>query len=206
MAKAADLLVDVARAKPEDFEAQWQAAEALAFVAEYDTRKPKRVAAAKTGIALTRQAREAKPERVEGHYWYAVNVGLLADADRTYGLKAVGEMEAALKRAAEVDERYDCGGPLRLMAILHLRTPAPPVSVGSPRKGLRLLQRATELFPAYPENLLYLAEALRDNQRVDDARQCLEKLLNAPPWPSRLAEDEHWKSEGRKLLKCLPVQ
>ena len=157
----------------------------------------------KRGIVLARHGRELDTERVECQYWYAINVGLLADADRSYGLDAVGEMETALKRAVEIDERYDYAGPLRVLGILHLRTPAPPASIGSPRKGLRLLQRATELFPDYQENYLYLAEALRDNDRADEARQAVTKVLDANAWPDRQFESTKWKVDAQTLLQSI---
>jgi tetratricopeptide (TPR) repeat protein len=200
---AARLLEQAARALRDDYDAQWQAAQALAFLAENETRPAFRREAAKCGVVLARRARELQFDRVEGHYWYAINVGLLADADRSYGLEAVGEMESALKRAMEVDERYDFAGPLRVLGILHLRTPAPPASIGSPRKGLRLLQRAVELFPDYPENFLYLAEALRDNDKRDEAREALVKVVESPPWPDRQFESSKWKSEAEQLRQSL---
>ncbi len=197
---AALMLEQAARALRDDHGALVDAAQALAFVAENETRSNLRRDAAQRGIVLARQARELKPDRVEAHYWYAINVGLLADVDRSYGLDAVGEMEAALKRAIEIDETYDHAGPLRVLGILHLRTPGPPASIGSKRKGLRLLQRAVEQFPDYPENYLYLAEALRDNDRPDEARVAAEKVLAAAPWPDRQFESEQWKSAARELL------
>ena len=93
-----------------------------------------------------------------------------------------------------------------MLGILHLRTPAPPASIGSPRKGLRLLQRATELFPDYPEDYLYLAEALRDNDRADEARQALTKVLDANPWPDRQFESTKWKVDAQKLLQTLSAR
>lgn len=201
--RAARALEQAARALRDDYDALWEAARALAFLAENETRAGFRRQAAKRGIVLARQARQLKPERVEGHYWYAINVGLLADVDRAYGLDAVSEMEAALKRAIEIDERHDFGGPLRVLGILHLRTPAPPVSIGSPRKGLRLLQRAVELFPDYPENYLYLAEALRDNDRADQAQESLTRVLEAELWPDRQFESWRWKAEAQKLRASL---
>jgi tetratricopeptide (TPR) repeat protein len=85
---------------------------------------------------------------------------------------------------------------------LYLRTPAPPVSIGSPRKGLRSLQRAVELFPDYPENYLYLGEALRENGRTDEAKAALGKVMAAPP-PDRQFESTQWKAEAQKLLHSL---
>lgn len=202
--QAAQLLEPAARTLRDDFDTQWQAAQALTFLAENEDRPVFKLEAAENAVTLARHARELRLDRVEGHYWYAIAVGLLADADRSYGLSAVGEMEPALKRAIEIDERYDMAGPLRTLGILHLRTPAPPASIGSPRKGLKLLQRATELFPDYPENFLYLAEALRDNDRVDEARVALQKVMDAAPWPDREFESTQWKAQARELQASPP--
>ena len=116
--QAAQLLTDAAQILCLDYNAQWAAAEAWVFVADSETNSSTRITAAKQGIVFARQARELQPDRVEGHYWYALAVGLLADANRAYGLKAVGEMEPALRRAIELDERYDYGGPVRVFGIL----------------------------------------------------------------------------------------
>jgi tetratricopeptide (TPR) repeat protein len=196
---AAQLLEQAARTLRDDYAAQWQGAEALEFLAENDTRPGFRREAAQRGIVLARRARELKTDGVEGHYWYALNVGCLADVDRSYGLDAVGEMATALKRAIDLDEHYDLGGPPRVLGILYLRTPSPPASIGSPRKGLRLLQRAVELFPDYPENYLYLAEALRDNGRADEAKEALRNVLEGKPWPDRQFESDQWKAQALKL-------
>ena len=182
-----------------------EAAEAWVFVADNETNGTVRITAAKAGITAARQARELQPDSVAGHYWYAIAVGLLADADRSYGLKAVGEMEPALRRAIELDEQYEYAGPVRVLGLLLLRAPAPPISIGSSRKGLRLLQRAAELFPDYPENLLYLAEAFRDNKRNVEARELLNKIINAPPWPNRQFESVGWKTAAQVLLRCVPA-
>lgn len=200
---AATALEQVADSRPTDCEAQWQAAQALAFVAEYATNTVERATAARRGIVLARRARELNPANAAGHYWYAVNTGLLADVDHSYGLDAVGEMQKALDRAIALDDGYDYAGPLRLLAILHLRAPPPPTSIGSPRKALRLLQRAVQLFPDYPENYLYLAEAWRDTDRMDEAREALTKVLIAPPWPDRQGETAGWQTQARKLRREL---
>jgi len=197
--RAAGLFEQAADTLHDDYLAQWEAAEALQFLAANETRSDLRRQYAQRGIVFARRARELKPDGVEACYWYALNVGWLADVDRAYGLDAVTEMQSALNRAIELDERYDYGGPLRVLGILYLRTPQPPSSIGSPRKGLRLLQRAVSLFPDYPENYLYLAEALRDNKRVDEAKEALRKVLEAKPWADEQFESAQWKADALKL-------
>ncbi len=197
--KAAGELEQAVRALRDDYAAQWQAAQAAAFLAENEARSDARLQAARRGVVLARHARELNPDGVEGQYWYALTVGLLANEDRAYGLNAVKEMEAALRRAMELDERYDFAGPPRILAVLQLRTPPPPTSIGSPRKALRLLQHAVELFPDYPENYLYLAEALHDTGQADEAKEALRKVLEASPWTDRQFESQQWKTAALKL-------
>src|SRR2546422_6519390 len=76
--RAAMQLEQAARALRDDYDAQWAAAQALAFLAEHETRPQFRMEAAKRGIVLARQGLSLKSDRVECHYWYAINVGLLA--------------------------------------------------------------------------------------------------------------------------------
>ncbi|HUJ11846.1 MAG TPA: tetratricopeptide repeat protein [Verrucomicrobiae bacterium] len=200
---AARMLEQAARAIPDNYDAQCEAAAVLSFVSENGTTADVRRNTAKSGIVLARRAQQLKPNGAAGYYWYAINIGLLADSDRSYGLKAVGEMKSALERAIEIDERIDYAGPLRTLGILYLRTPAPPVSIGSSRKGLRLLQRAVLLFPDYPENYIYLAEALHAVGRNDEAHEALQKVLDARPWPDRQFESGQWKADAQKLLQKL---
>jgi hypothetical protein len=198
--RAVEHLGHAARALPDRYDAQWQAAEALAFLAEHEPRPADRIAAARAGIVLARRGRELQPDGAQAHYWYAINTGLLADVDRSFGLSAINEMEPALKRAAELDERYDYAGAHRLLGILYLRTPPPPASIGSSRKGLKALQRAAELFPDYPENQLYLAEAYRETGQPEQARPLLAKVAAAKPWPDRVFESGAWRKRAEQLL------
>jgi tetratricopeptide (TPR) repeat protein len=160
----------------DDFDAQWQAARAFSYLAENEPSAEMRADAARRGVTLARRATEIEPNRVEGHYWYAINVGLLGDADRNFGISAVNEMDAALKKAIELDENYDFAGPWRVLGLLQLRSPGPPVGVGSRRRALKSLQRAVELAPNYDENHLNLAEALAEDGKFDAAEEHLARV------------------------------
>jgi hypothetical protein len=201
--EAAHMMETSAQALPGNFDAQVRAARAQAYLSERESDKAARKKAAEHGIALAKRARELDPKRVEGHYLYALTVGLLADVDREYGLDAVGEMVAALKIAIDIDGAYENGGPLRLLGLLHLRTPPPPISVGSKRKAQQLFQRAVDLCPQYPENYLYLAEAQRDLHRDDDARSSLQKVLDLPAPAGHGEEAEQWRKRAKELLESL---
>src|ERR1035437_818441 len=63
---AARLLEQAARTLRDDYDAQWQAAQALAFLAENETREEFRREAARRGVVLARQARALRTNGVEG--------------------------------------------------------------------------------------------------------------------------------------------
>lgn len=201
--QAARLLEPAARSLPDRYDAQIKAATALAWLAEHAPDVAFRKQAAQHGIAIAQHARQLDAKRVEGHYWYALNVGLLADVDRDYGLSAVDEMVSTLKVAIDLDPAYDHAGSLRLLGLLHLRAPAPPISVGSKRKAQQLFQRAIEIHPQFPENYLYLAEAQRDLSRIDDARANLQKMLTLPVPAGYDEPASQWRARAKELLESL---
>ena len=72
-----------------------------------------------------------------------------------------------------------------------------PTVAGKP--SVTSVPSAVELFPDYPENYVYLAEALRDNGRMDEAKAALRKVLDAEPWPDQQFESGQWKAQALKL-------
>lgn len=177
---------------PLDFAGRVQLVQQLAVEAESAPTVPDRIRAAERGLVIARALRAEHPDRVEGHYWYALHAGLLAQADNSYGLTAVAEMDTALQRAIELDAGYDHCGPLRVRGLLLVRAPGPPVSLGSPRRGVRLLQQAVEQCPHYGENLLCLAEALHATGKTTDALAMLQRLQDLPPGPESAEERHRW--------------
>ena len=111
-------------------------------------------------------------------YWLAAAVGVQARERPTTGLSAIPLIESNFKAAAQGDPAYDSGGPDRALALFYLRAPHWPTGPGDPEKGLEHARRALSLSPAYPPNLLALAEALEatgdSKGSVAAARQALD--------------------------------
>ncbi len=78
---------------------------------------------AKRGYELAQRGRDLLPDRVEAHYLYALCLGVYLRENRLKGITRVSDLIAAAKRAVEVDERYDFGGPHRLLARLYSEAP-----------------------------------------------------------------------------------
>ena len=198
--EAAEKLALVANRDPNDYDDQWQAARAWEWLADYELKKNRRKRSAKNAIDCARRACKADDKRVEGHYYLGVSIGALADIERGFGaLGLIVEMEKELNRALEIDERFDEGGPNRELGLLKLD--APGSYNEKIRNGSKLIDRAVELSPRFPENQIALAKLLHKQGDEKGATAALNKVLAARPWPSKPEEDPEWKKTARGLLE-----
>jgi len=199
---AADALTEIANANPKDYDDHWHAARAWCWLADYGADDKEKVAAANRAIEFADRAIAINERRVEGHYYRARSIGMLADIER--GLKALGrvkEMAKSLERAIPLDEKFDAAGPRRLLGLLLLNAPGWPLSIGDRKAADRHIRRAVELVPEYPENQTALGELLFSQKDKDGARAAMKKALDAPPWPGKEDESAGWKESIRKALK-----
>jgi tetratricopeptide (TPR) repeat protein len=139
-------------------------------LADLATNEARRAEIARYGIEASRRVIASTPKSAAGHYYLAMNLGELAQAEAPSlaAYRLVHEVEREFKIAAELDARYDYAGPARNLGQLYFQAPGWPLSVGSKTKAHEWLQRAVTLAPEYPENQLNLAEAqLKWHQREE---------------------------------------
>jgi tetratricopeptide (TPR) repeat protein len=165
---------------------QWRLARAAAEQCALDDGAPCS-AALSGGVAAAKKATELEPGRVEGHYYLAQLQGFTAQTQKGGGetkpllQQLISEGELAIK----ADDKFDYGGPYRMLGTMYARAPAPPVAVGDPEKAIQNLQKAVAIAPDYPPNQIYLAEALIADERYADAEAALaaaRKLLADSKW------------------------
>lgn len=152
-------------------------------LAELATNETQRAEISRRGIAACRDWIVREPKAAAAHYYLAMNVGELAQAEAPSlaAYKMVHEVEREFMAAAELDVRYDFAGPARNLGELYFQAPSWPLSVGSKHKAREWLERAAALAPEYPENLLCLAEAQLQWRQLDEAAKTLRRL--AANWP-----------------------
>ena len=144
--------------------------------------------------------REA-PNRVEGHYWLAMNLCGQADVGgKLLGHRLLPRILAELQRAVALDETYDQAGAHRVLGRIYYEAPGWPLSVGDMQKSLQHLKAAVRLAPATSTNHLYLAQTLlrlQDNPAAEQELQQVLKSTRAAVKPQDLEED---RREARRLL------
>lgn len=174
-------------------------ARAILFIAEPQPGSDEALAWAEAGEELSRQIVERAPNRVEGHYYEALFIGLKArEKSVPKALLLLPRMASRARRAMEIDETYDDAGPLRLMGMLLITAPPWPASVGDTDEGLELLERAV-LLSDYPRNRLLLAKSLIEDDETDEGCAELQPLLQGKingPWA---ASAERWTKEAKEL-------
>ena len=165
-----------------NYDAKIALARTVFDLAEFAEDKKERERLADIGIRAARAAIETSRERVEGHYYLAMNLGQLARTKMLSALKILDEMEAEWSAARAIDPKYDYAGPDRSLGILYLEAPGWPTSVGNKKKARFHLERAVTLAPNCPENLISLMEAYvkwKDWSALEKRMKEYEKLLPA---------------------------
>ena len=118
---AAEAAMRTANAAPNDYAANWMAAQALRkygdelVVQEAPDWKSLAKAAAKDGMKYGEIAQKLNPNGVEGWYWYGLCVGTYSDcvsiiSALTEGLK--GKTQKGFENAYNSNKLYDNGGPI----------------------------------------------------------------------------------------------
>lgn len=207
VAQSLDLLLESLKLAPHNTQALWRAARACYWLAEQagtakDVRK--QFSLAETGASYAKHAIIVDTESAEGNYFLALNFAMQADAAKSKGLAMIKPMLDALKRANELDEQLDYGGPRRVMAQIYLEAPPWPTSVGDPEQALDLLEDVIEDFPDYAENHLVLAEVAIKLRQYGRARKQLDRVLAAKAESDWAAELPQWQDKARELKKKLP--
>jgi tetratricopeptide (TPR) repeat protein len=141
------------------------------------------------------------PQRVEGHYWLAMNFCGQADAGgKLMGLRLLRRILEELQRAVALDEAYDQAGAHRVLGRIYYEAPRRPLSVGDLQKSLHHLQAAVRLAPTTSANHLYLAQTLYRLHDTRLARQELEQVLKSTQYAVKPQDLEEDRWEARRLL------
>ena len=94
--RAAEIWDGRLRANPQDFESAWKLARANYWLGGHSSPKEQK-AFFEAGIAAGRTAVAAQPNRPEGHFWIAANMGALAESfGQRKGMKYRGDIRDEL--------------------------------------------------------------------------------------------------------------
>jgi tetratricopeptide (TPR) repeat protein len=186
---------------PKDFEAAWKLARARYWLGGHAAEQDRK-ALYEAGIAAGRAAIAVSPNRPEGHFWVAANMGALAESFGTrQGLKYRGEIKSELETVLKIDPGFQEGSADRALGRWYNKVPG--LFGGSDKKAEEHLRKSLTYNSTSAASLYFLAETLLDERKKDEARAILEKLIAAPLDPDWAPEDRDFKQKAERLLQTL---
>ena len=186
---------------PSDFESAWKLARARYWLGGHAAENDRKTFF-EGGIAAGRSAIASAPNKPEGHFWVAANMGALAESfGMRQGLKYRGEIKKELETVLRLDPAFQEGSADRALGRWYFKVPG--LFGGSNKQSEEHLRKSLTYNPTSTASLFFLAETLADMKRKDEAKTVLTKVLDAPIDPDWAPEDREFKDKARKMLKSL---
>jgi tetratricopeptide (TPR) repeat protein len=198
---AADIWSAAIAANPRDFDAAWKLARADYWLGIHgpDAERRKDL---ERGIEAGRKAVAIQPDRPEGHFWIAANMGMLAESfGLRQGLKYRKPIKEELETVLRLDPAFQEGSADRALGRWYFKVPG---MFGGDRKLSEAhLRKSLTYNPASTPSRFFLAELYEDQGRKDEARAELQKVLDAPVSREWGPEDQEYKEKARRMLAAL---
>ena len=199
--QAADIWQARVQQNSKDFESAWKLARARYWLGGHAPEGERR-ALLEQGMAAARTAIALAPDKPEGHFWLAANMGALAESfGLRQGIKYRGDIKNDLLTVLRLDAAFQQGSADRALGRWYYKVPG--LFGGSNRKSEEHLRKSLTYNPSSTASLYFLAETLIDARRKDEARAVLERLIAVPIDPDWAAEDREFKEKGSVLIKTL---
>jgi TRAP transporter T-component len=200
--RAAELWTTRLVQNPRDFEAAWKLAGARYWLGTQGLPENERKAALEAGISAGRSAVAIEPNRPEGHFWIAANMGALAESfGMRQGLKYRGDIRRELEITLKLDPAFQQGSADRALGRWYYKVPG--LFGGDKKKSEQHLRTALAYNTASIITRLFLAETLIELNRDAEARKELEAAIAAPLDPEWAPEDRRFKEQAKQLLQKL---
>jgi len=189
------------KSNPQDFETAAKLARARYWLGTHAPEKDRK-AYLEGGIAAGRAAIALQPNKPDGHFWVAANMGALAESfGLRQGLKYRGDIKSELESVLKIDPAFRQGSADRALGRWYFKVPG--LFGGSKSKSEEHLRKALTYNPQSTASLYFLAETLVDEGKKDEARTVLQKIQDAPLDPEWGPEDKDFKAQALKLSATL---
>lgn len=184
-----------------DFDSAWKLARVCYWLGGHAPQKERR-AFLERGIAAARQAVATQATRPEGHFWLAADMGTLAESfGLRAGLKYRKPVKEELLTVLRLDPSFMEGSADRVLGRWYFRVPR--LFGGSNTRAEEHLRASLKYDDKSTVSHFFLAEVLLDEDRDNEARVELQRVLDAPLSAEWAPEDREYKEKARALLTRL---
>jgi tetratricopeptide (TPR) repeat protein len=199
--RSAELWSVAVRQDAKNFDAAWKLARADYWLGTHAPENERRTFL-EAGVEAGRMAVATQPNRPEGHFWMAANMGALAESfGRRAGLKYRKPIKEELETVLRLDAPFLQGSADRALGRWYFKVPG---WLGGDKKlAEEHLRRSLTYNPNSTSSHFFLAELMLDQGRKAEARDQLRRILEAQPDPEWEPENRDFKQKATALLKSL---
>jgi hypothetical protein len=184
-----------------DFDSAWKLARISYWIGKHAPDAERRPALER-GIAAGETAAHLAPDRPEGHFWFAANMGALAESSGIRdGLKYRGRIKSELERVIAIDPDWQEDSADAALGQWYFEVPR--LFGGSRSKAEERLRHVLSRFPQSKTALSFLADVVQADGRLDETRALLRRVLAAPVDPDWTPEDLDSQKAAADRLKEL---
>ena len=186
------------KADPKDFESAWKIARASYWIGPHEDRDAGR-RTLERGVAAGTNAAAIAPQRPEGHFWRAANMGALAESyGLRQGLKYRGAIKDALEQVLKIDPAFQLGSAYSALGRWYHMVPG--LFGGSEARSEEYLRKALTLNANSILAHFYLAETLFERDKDAEALDELKKVVAAQRSPDFEPEDRELQMKAAAEL------
>jgi len=198
--RAAELWTVALSRNPKDYQSAWKLAQADYWLGGHVSEK-ERTAVFEDGIVRGRTAMVLEPNRPEGHFWLAANLGAIAELSSRAGLKYRSSIKEELETVRRIDPAFLQGSADRALGRWYAKVPR---LFGGDRKLAEQHLRESLKYNAHSTaSHFFLAELMIDDGRREEARAELRQVIDAPRDPDWDPEDQEFKAKARAMVARL---
>jgi hypothetical protein len=199
--QAADAWAKIIAADSKNFDATWKLSRADYWLGGHAPESERR-RFFEQGIEAGQAAAVLAPDRPEGHFWTAANMGALAESFGVrQGLKYRTPIRQELETVLRIAPAFQEGSADRALGRWYAKVPS--LFGGSHTKAEAHLRASLTYDPNSTASRFFLAELLIDAGRKAEARVELQRVLDAPLNPGWAPEDREFKNMARTTLAAL---
>lgn len=196
--QAANLLKRARLADSQNFEAACKLAQASYYIGKFSPDAKESERSFKQGVETARAATKLAPDKPDGYFWTAANLGGQAQKSMFAGAASVGEVRELMNKTIEIQPDYQAGSAYDALAQIELST---RLTGGKAEKALEYLDKAMAINSENSYTRLHLAEANLALDRPAEAKKHLEFILKTKPAPEYVAEHNDALAQAKKLLE-----
>jgi tetratricopeptide (TPR) repeat protein len=186
---------------PRDFESAWKLARNCYWLGGHVPESERRKQYER-GIDAAMKAIDLEPNRPEGHFWLAADMGAMAEGfGLRNGIKYRGPIKKELETVLMIDAGFQQGSADRALGRWYLRVPR--LFGGSKDQSVEHLKKSLSYAPESSATHFFLAETYLEMDKKEDAKRELQTVLSVPLHPEWTPEDKEFKEKAAALLKKL---